>query len=65
MKPYQAEKNMGRMKHFRHKSCKMLGDTGIKTKASILEAENADRAYKKAARQEAKRIINKELENEI
>lgn len=65
MKPYQAEKNMGRMKHFKYKFCKMLGDLGIKTKASALEAKTLTGLIKKQQGRNQKELSINNLTNEI
>lgn len=58
MKPYQADKSAGRLKFFKAKISHWMNKATI-TKSSKLEAKNANRSHKKAARQQGK----KELQN--
>lgn len=53
MKPYLAEKNQGNPKY-----TISLGENMRISDTNKLEAKNANRSRKKAARQEARKIIN-------
>lgn len=61
MKNYAARNKTGKLKFFKSKHSFWL-NAGTITKASKLEAKNANRSIKKSARQQAKTEIKNELD---